>query len=145
MKEKVTILAKSEQELSSISAPLFSNRPQAGFPVSTDATVEESLDLNHLIVKNPAATFFVRVEGDSMKDSGISSGDILAVDRSREPKHGSIVIASVFGELTIKRLALRGGSVFLVPENDEYEEVEITEEMESSIWGVVTHAVTSFV
>lgn len=145
MNDKVSVLAHGTYTAHPRSQPLFVSRPQAGFPVSADDSVEEQLDLNDLVVKNPASTFFVRVEGDSMEGAGIFSGDILAVDRSREPKNNSIVVANIFDELTIKRLLRRSGRVYLVPENSDYGETEITEEMDSSVWGVVTHAITSFV
>ncbi|MDZ7726476.1 MAG: translesion error-prone DNA polymerase V autoproteolytic subunit [Candidatus Campbellbacteria bacterium] len=144
MKERVKMIAKSEEDLSSVSAPLFTDRPQAGFPSPADDSVERSLDLNNYIIKNPATTFFVRAEGDSMKEAGIFSGDILVVDRSLEPKPGNIVIAAVFDELTIKRLEKKGGDYFLVAENSEYEPIKLTEEMESTVWGVVTNSVRSF-
>lgn len=145
MKDRVKILANSPQILSSERAPLYRDRPQAGFPSPAEDSVEESLDLNNYVIKNPASTFFVRVEGDSMEGTGIFSGDILVVDRSREPANNSIVVASIFDELTVKRFVKRKGRVYLVPENNDYGETEITEEMDSSVWGVVTHSIKSFV
>lgn len=125
-------------------APLFSSRVQAGFPSPAEDLVESSLDLNRFVLKNPATTFFVKAEGDSMEGAGIFSGDILVVDRSLEARSGAIVIAVVFDELTVKRLLIKGGKYFLVAENEEYEPLQITEEMESTIWGVVTHSLRTF-
>lgn len=141
---KIRIIAKGEKESTAVFAPLFASRAQAGFPTSVDDSIEMALDLNQYVVKNPATTFFVRAEGDSMRDAGIFSGDILVVDRSLDPRSGNVVIAVIFDELTIKRLRLEKQKAFLVAENPDYEPIEITEEMDSSIWGVVTHSVRKF-
>jgi DNA polymerase V len=86
-----------------IELPLFLESVSAGFPSPADDYLENKLDLNQHLIKNPPATFFVRVTGDSMVDAGIYSGDILVVDRSLNPKDGNIVIAVINGELTVKR------------------------------------------
>lgn len=135
---------KSKKELASLRAPLFLSRVQAGFPTSVDDSIELSLDLNQYVIKNPSSTFFIKVEGDSMVGAGIFSGDILVVDRSLEPKHNNIVIATVYEELTVKRLNLSGNRAFLVAENPDHKPIEITEGMNSSIWGVVTNSVRKF-
>ncbi|WP_241893491.1 LexA family protein [Magnetofaba australis] len=118
--------------------PLVGARVAAGFPSPADDFLEEGLDLHKLLVRRPAATFFVRVTGESMRQAGILPGDILVVDRSVEPADGRIVIAVVDGELTVKRLRRRSGRVTLEPENPEFPPLEITESMESAVWGVVT-------
>ena len=120
----------------------FTVRVQAGFPSPGDDYIERNLDLNELLIKNPSATFFVKVEGDSMKDAGISSGDTLIVDRAIEAKDKSVVIASINGELTVKRVWIANKKVFLKPENDDFSPIEITEEMDFNIWGVVTYVVS---
>lgn len=144
MKVKAKILTNPEKTDAETGLPLFASRVQAGFPSPAEDSVEGPLDLNRLILKNPATTFFVRAEGDSMEDVGIFSGDILVVDRSISPRHGHIVIAVVFEELTVKRLCIEKGEYFLKAENEAYEPIHITEEMESSIWGVVTHSLRTF-
>ena len=113
--------------------PFFTVRVQAGFPSPGDDYIERNLDLNELLIKNPSATFFVKVDGDSMKDAGISSGDTLIVDRAIEAKDKSIVIASINGELTVKRVWIANKKVFLKPENDDFSPIEITEEMDFNI------------
>lgn len=100
--------------------PLFMERVSAGFPSPAQDYVEQTLDLNELCIKRPAATFFVRVEGDSMIDAGIHPDDILVVDRSVQAEHGDIVIAGIHGELTVKELQLRP-CVKLLPRNRAYE------------------------
>ena len=88
----------------SLRIPLVSAKVQAGCPSPADDHMEKSLDLNEHLVRNPAATFFVKVEGDSMRDAGILSGDILVVDRSLTPKDSQIVVAMLDGDFTVKRL-----------------------------------------
>ena len=90
---------------------------------------------------NPASTFFVKTKGDSMKDAGITSGDILIVDRSVTPKDKQIVVAMLDGEFTVKRLRRKKGQVFLVAENNAFAPMEITDDQELIIWGVVTFVI----
>ena len=124
-----------------VGLPLFTARVQAGFPSPGDDYVENNLDLNQLLIKNPSATFFVKVEGESMSDAGIKTGDTLIVDRAVEAKDKNIVIAAINGELTVKRIWIAKGKVFLKPENDNFSPIEITEEMDFDIWGLVTYVI----
>lgn len=121
--------------------PYFDAKVAAGFPSPAADYEQGSLDLNKYLVRNSAATFFVRVSGDSMTGAGIHDGDLLIVDRSLEPADKNVVIAIVDGELTVKRIRIRGRKVFLEPENDNYSVQEINEEMEFQVWGVVTNVV----
>ena len=122
------------------SLPLYASRVPAGFPSPADDYVDQRLDLNDLI-ERPAATFFVTVTGDSMTGASIHHGDLLVVDRSLEPSHGKIVIAAVNGELTVKRLSLKNGEAWLMPENPAYPPLRITEGLDCVIWGVVTRVI----
>lgn len=124
--------------------PLYGARIAAGFPSPADDDIEASIDLNQHLVSHPAATFFVRVQGDSMVGAGIHNGDLLVVDRALEAKSGSIVVAVVDGELTVKRLKITGERVWLMPENPAYPPLEIRDGMALHLWGVVAHAVRSF-
>ncbi len=124
--------------------PLYTSRAQAGFPAPGDDQVEKVLDINDLVVKHPASTFFVRVEGDSMVGAGIFSDDVLVVDRSVTPKDGSIVVAAVYGELVVKRLSARGDTHMLVSENEHYEPIVIGGNEDCFIWGVVVGSVRQF-
>lgn len=124
--------------------PLYASRPQAGFPSPGDDMVENMLDINDLVVKNPVSTFFVRVEGDSMEGAGIFSGDVLVVDRSQEAKDGKIVVAAVNGEMVVKRLAKLAGKQVLLSENDAYKPITVGESEECYIWGVVVGSVRQF-
>ncbi|MFO8571797.1 translesion error-prone DNA polymerase V autoproteolytic subunit, partial [Legionella pneumophila serogroup 1] len=96
------------------------------------------LDLNTKFIKHPSSTFVLQATGESMVDAGIFSGDWLLVDRSIEPSDGRIVIAAVNGELTVKRLSKKGGRVQLLPANPKFQPIDITEDSEMVIWGVVT-------
>ena len=124
--------------------PLFTCGVSAGFPSPADDHIDRKLDLNELLIQHPVATFFVRVAGDSMKDAGINHGDILVVDRSLEATSGKIVIAIVNGELTVKRFVQSHTSCHLVAENSNYPPVEITEDTDFSVWGVVTSVIHQF-
>ena len=122
-------------------APLFGAFVPAGFPSPADDFLEGTLDLNEHLIRHPAATFFIRVTGDSMLGAGIHSGDLLVVDRAREASDGKVVIAVLDGELAVKRLRRRNGKIILVSENDHYEPVEVKEDMECVVWGVVTSVI----
>lgn len=127
----------------SISLPLYSCAVSAGFPSPCDDYIEKTLDLNEFLVKHPAATFFMRVAGDSMIKAGIYDQDILIVDRSIEPIHGKIVVAAIDGGLTVKRLKIKNRSAFLMPENDDFQPIAVNPENGIYIWGVVVHVIHS--
>lgn len=137
----VTTIYSPNFPLSAIELNLHLVPVVAGFPSPADDYIESKLDLNEHLIHRPAATFFVRVSGDSMQGVGIYSGDLLVVDRSIEPKDNDVVIAVVNGELTVKRLHRRGKKLLLVAANDNYPSLEIDEYVEFQIWGVVTSAI----
>lgn len=120
---------------------LYESAVSAGFPSPSTDHLEGKLDLNEYMIKNPPATFFVRVSGDSMIGAGIHPDDVLVVDRSEEPRSGKIVIAVINGELTVKRLQKNREGVQLLPENPEYAPIVITSDMEFQVWGVVTFVI----
>jgi DNA polymerase V len=142
-REQSVVEILTPQRVVELKIPLFLESVSAGFPSPADDYMEGKLDLNEYIIRNPAATFFVRVTGDSMIDAGIYSGDILVVDRSLDPKDMNIVIAVVDGELTVKRLSQRNGKVRLIPENKKYKPFDITPEMHFEVWGVVRTVIHS--
>lgn len=121
--------------------PLYSSTVRAGFPSPGDDYIEAMLDLNEYLIKHPASTFFVRASGESMMNAGIYSGDILIVDRSIEASHGKIVIAALNGELTVKRLFQQHGQIKLIAENPDFPPIDITDEYDMVIWGVVTNVI----
>ena len=114
---------------------------EAGFPSPAEDYLDRRLDLHQHLVRNEAATFFLRAHGESMLGAGIHDGDLLIVDRSVEAVHRKVVIAALDGELTVKRLLHREGRVFLAPENPQFEPIDITESEFVHIWGVVTYVV----
>jgi DNA polymerase V len=127
-----------------LSLPLFLTKIQAGFPSPADDYLENTLDLNDYLVKKPAATFLVRVTGDSMINAGIHHGNLLIVDRSLRPRHDSIILANLGGEFTVKRLYQRNGMVKLVPENKSFPIIDVTHHSDFEICGVVVHTIKSF-
>jgi len=144
-KEAVAILSHSMADTKSVdpSVSLATEQVAAGFPSPADDYLEGQLDLNEYLVRHPAATFFVRVSGDSMIGAGIHSGDILIVDRALEAKDKKVVIAFIDGELTVKRLVRRQGKIVLMPENDKYQPLTIADDADLEIWGVVTSVIHS--
>ncbi len=120
---------------------LFISTVSAGFPSPADDYIDQQLDLHRHLIRNPAATFFLRAQGESMLGAGIHDGDLLIVDRSLEASHNRIVIAAVDGELTVKRLMRRKNKVLLMPENTDYQEIDITEREHVHIWGVVSYVI----
>lgn len=135
-------LARSKE----LRLPLFASRLRAGFPSPADDYLEDKIDLNRYLAEHPAATFLVRVDGDSMIGAGIFPGDIAIVDRSLvdsdiKAMHNKIVLAVLDGEFTIKRLSVKGKTVMLVPENDRYEPIAVTEGSDFTVWGVVKHSI----
>jgi len=127
----------SGEAMASISA----NQVAAGFPSPADDYLESRLDLNEHLVKHPAATFFVRVSGDSMIGAGIRTGDLLIVDRSLEASDRKVIIAVLNGEMTVKRLSLNKGTVKLLAENENYSAVPVDDTVDFEVWGVVTHVI----
>lgn len=128
---------------SKIVRPLFTSAVSCGFPSPAEHYVEGDLDLNEHLIKNPVATFFIRASGHSMIGAGIFSGDILIVDRALKPVNNSIVVAAVYGDLTVKRLKLctKGIESYLVAESPNYAPIKINQESNVSIWGVATYAI----
>ncbi|MCE5295175.1 MAG: translesion error-prone DNA polymerase V autoproteolytic subunit [Chlamydiales bacterium] len=125
-----------------VQIPLVGSSVQAGFASVADEHIETYLDLNELMVKHPAATFFVRVAGDSMKDAGIFTDDILVVDRSLTPVSGKIVVACLDGEFLVKRFITDGKNIRLVSANPRYLDINIRpEQSDFRVWGVVSYVI----
>lgn len=123
--------------------PLQLEKVSAGFPSPAQDYIEKTLDLNELCVRHPAATFYVRASGDSMRGVGIFPGDVLVVDKSLAARHGDIVIAIVDGEFTVKELALKPRPALLA-RNPSYPPIRLEAESQVEIFGVVTHAIRDF-
>jgi DNA polymerase V len=122
--------------------PLFMESISAGFPSPADDHQDGNLDFNQYLIQHPAATFCLRVSGDSMIGASIHSGDLLIVDRSLEPLPGRIVVAAVNGELTVKRLMRQSGQMVLMAENPNYPPIPLRQDVDScTVWGVVTYVI----
>ena len=117
MEAKVKIVYRPDRSTKR-TQPIFTAKVPAGFPSPAADYEENKLDLNKHLIKNPAATFFVRVTGDSMVKAGIHDGDLLVVDRSIEPRDKNVVIAVVNGELTVKRIRIKKNKLSLEAENE---------------------------
>ena len=120
---------------------LYSNSVCAGFPSPASDYLEGEIDLNRYLIKNPPATFIVKSQGNCMLQAGIHSGDLLIVDRSIKPKNNSIAIASIDGDLTVKRIKVSGKNFFLNSDNKDYGNVKINNESDIFIWGIVTKVI----
>ena len=127
------------------SIPLTSNNISAGFPSPADDFKEIRISLDKEIIKNEEATFYARVDGESMLDAGLSDGDLIVIDRSEEPKNGSVAVCLLDGEFTVKRLKLKNKEIYLMPENSRYSPIKIGEGNELSIWGIVTYVVKKMI
>ena len=129
-----------------IKLPLYSSKVSAGFPSPAEDQVEKRLDPSEFLIDQKDATFFVTIQGYSMIDVGLLPGDKAVIDRSRQPVICDIVLAVLDGEFTIKTLSRTDGVVRLLPANSTgaYSPIEITEEMNFEIWGVVTGSFRRF-
>ena len=141
MKKQKTLDLFSFSRREQTNIPMFLDKISAGFPSPATDYMENKLDLNEHLIKHPAATFIVKASGFSMIDAGIHSGDLLIIDRSITPQNDNIVIASIFGDLTVKKLKKKKNALFLVSASDHYPSIEVKEEMECFIWGVVTYII----
>nr|WP_315258056.1 translesion error-prone DNA polymerase V autoproteolytic subunit [uncultured Flavobacterium sp.] len=140
---------KKEQKLtffspdfeSEIQIPYITEGVSAGFPSPAADFMETCIDLNKELSENPLATFYIKVKGNSMIDAGINDKDVLVVDRSLEPQNNKIAICCIDGEFTVKRIQLEKDCLYLMPENQSYEPIKVTEENQLIIWGMVTYVI----
>lgn len=122
---------------STVLVPLMGPSLCAGFPSPADDFVENALELPRWLVPNPPATFLWRISGESMRDAGIFDGDLACVDRSLKPVHDSVVVAAVDGEMSIKRMVIKGNTARLAFDNADLPVYALQELAEAAIWGVV--------
>ena len=142
MSYQITKPSVSTRNLQNLEIPYFATLVPAGFPSPAEDYEDVSLDLNSYLVRHPAATFFVRAQGDSMIGVGIYDGDMMIVDRAVTPCSGTVVIAVIYGEFTVKRLIKKQpGRVVLRPANDNYTDIVVSESSNFEIWGVVIHTI----
>ena len=113
----------------------------AGFPSPADDFKEIRISLDKELVKNKDATFYARVDGDSMIGAGLEDGDLLVIDRSLNPENGRIAVCLIDGDFTVKRIKKEKNKIYLIPENKKYKPVELTEDNELIIWGIVENVI----
>lgn len=121
--------------------PLLNNGISAGFPSPALDFIDERIDINKLLLKRPSATFMGRVSGDSMKNAGIFDGDLIIIDKSIKPEHNMIAVCVINAELTLKRICIKDKRCYLMPENENYPVIEITEDTTLMVWGIVVHSI----
>ena len=113
----------------------------AGFPSPAMDFMETAIDLNKALSENPLATFYIKVDGNSMIDAGINDKDVLVVDRSLEPQNNKIAVCFIDGEFTVKRIQLKKNELWLMPENPKYNPIKNNEENQLIVWGIVTYVI----
>ena len=133
----------SDQSLE-LSLPYADGGIKAGFPSPAQDYMESAIDLNKELIKHPASTFYGRVKGDSMIDANVHDGDILVIDKSLEPQNGDMAVCFIDGEYTLKRFQKDKQGAWLLPSNDKYPPIRVTEDNEFIIWGVVTFVIKAF-
>lgn len=134
------MFAKPVPDAPLLNLPMFLSPVACGFPSPAQDYTEQTIDLNQLCVAHPVATYFLRAAGESMVEHGIRDGDMLVVDRSCKPVHGSVVVAAVDGEFTVKQLQLTP-SVCLLPGNPAYRPIYFSDGQQLEIFGVVTFVI----
>lgn len=126
---------------SNLLLPYADHGIQAGFPSPAQDYITEAIDLNLEVVRHPVATFYGRVNGDSMIDEGIEDGDLIVIDRAIEPGNGDLAVCCVEGEFTLKRLKIEPDRIWLIPANETFDPIMITDDSRFEIWGVVTYVI----
>jgi DNA polymerase V len=114
-----------------------------GFGAAADDYAERGIDLNEQLVRNKPATFFMRVRGDAMTGAGIFDGDVVIVDRSLKPASGKVIIATLNGEMLIRRLEKGFNKLRLLPETQKLAPIDVDAYADFSVWGVVTYVIHS--
>ena len=140
----IKALHPSGSTFKKVKIPLLSDSISAGFPSPADDYTEENIDLNEHLISNPFSTFFLRVKGDSMINSGIKDKDLVIVDKSLTAKPGNIIIAMIDGEFTIKRLSIKNNELYLKAENHNYPDFSFRNHIDIQIWGVVIYSIHSY-
>ena len=121
--------------------PFLKFTAHAGFPSPAEDFLEPGLNLNEYLIQNSAATFCVKVKGDSMVGSRITTGDILIVDRSLSPQNQNIILAILNGNFIVKKLLISNNDFYLLSDNKYAKQIKINPEMEFYVWGVVTYVI----
>lgn len=129
---------------SNMEIPVLSTPISAGFPSPALDFIDLSIDMNKYLIKRPTSTFYGRVKGQSMKDVGISDGDLLVIDKSIAPKDDQVAVCYLDGEFTLKKIKLEKDICWLIPANEAYQPIQVTSQNDFLIWGIVTHVIKAF-
>lgn len=141
MKKKLRLEIIKPDISTSADIPVSTEGVSAGFPSPAEDHLENMLDLNKYLIRHPSATFFVRVEGESMSDDCIRDGDLLVVDKSLKPYDGCVAVCFLNGEFTLKRLLVEKDTITLMPSNKKYKPIVLQKDDELTVWGVVTYCI----
>lgn len=138
MKEEVKLYIYSADITSELNLPYVDDGIKAGFPSPAQDYLTETIDLNKTLIKHTETTFYAKVSGDSMKDAGISDGDLVVIDKSLEARNGDFVAAYIDGDFTLKRYEYDevNHCAWLIPANDKYEPIKVTEDNSFRVWGI---------
>ena len=138
-KNKLTFLKPKKSD--SLGQWLIEQGISAGFPSPADDFKEIRISLDRELVKNKESTFYARVSGNSMENAGLSNGDLIIIDRAINPEKNKIAVCFIDGEFTVKRIVKKGNKLFLKPENNNYKEIEVGDESQLIVWGIVTYVI----
>lgn len=138
---RVSLTVHVSDTASELERPMLSSDISAGFPSPALDFIDLSIDLNRHLIKHPSATYYGRVQGESMSGAGIGDGDLLIIDRSIEVTDGRIAVCHIDGEFTLKRIRMGREGVWLMPENERYAPIKVSEEDGLTVWGVVTYII----
>ena len=142
MKQQKILFLKPKKE-NSLGQWLLEEGISAGFPSPADDFKELRISLDKELVKNIESTFYARVNGNSMEGAGLSDGDLIVIDRSQNPENNKIAVCYIDGEFTVKRLIKKGKRLYLKPENSKFKKIEIGNDNQFKIWGIVTYVIKS--
>lgn len=124
-----------------LSLPYAGKQIVAGFPSPAEDYLEPALDLNRALIKNPSATFYGRVKGESMQDAGVDDGDLLVIDKSLKYRNGALAVCYLNGEFTLKQIKMSGKQLWLMPANAAYQPISVNEDDDFLVWGIVTYLI----
>lgn len=126
---------------SKLTLPNVGDQIVAGFPSPAEDYLEAMLDLNRMLIKNPSATFYGRVKGNSMKDAGVDPGDLLVIDKSLAYRNNALAVCFLNGEFTLKRIKIEGDTLLLMPANPDFQPIVVKEDADFAVWGIVTYII----
>ncbi|MBO4371087.1 MAG: translesion error-prone DNA polymerase V autoproteolytic subunit [Paludibacteraceae bacterium] len=143
MKFEVTLHTIDSDNSSSVNIPLADGGIKAGFPSPAQDEALDVIDLNRELVRHPEATFYARVDGNSLQNAGICDGDLVVIDKSLQARDGDFVAAFIDGEFTLKQFKLDddGRGAWLMPANDQYAPIRVTSDNQFVVWGVLTYTI----